>query len=502
MRMIIILISVILLPVAAFAQDTTLTVTSGGNVGIGTTTPKGKLHIYDGNLRISGGGNWLNSNFENASILFDYSGTGWGTGNRVFRVVESGGEESSFITLGGIAFFKDRVGIGTSTPGRTLVVNGDNTTVLKVNANGTNVAADLILSINDDEGWIIAHFEDSGRLDFIRQNGPSETSTPLTLAENGRVGIGTTNPLAKLHVSGVGMTIDSFSGLRGLAGSWMARFSHRDGIRLATDGDPVTDVSIYASGSIVADGSGVFVAGTVNWSDERTKKVIGRSSSKVDLDILNQIEIIDYVKIKEGNREKKVIAQQLRAVFPQAVSFMRGVVPTIFEMTHDCSYEKATELLTVTVKKEHEFAIGDEVDIYTDQKNLTQVKVKAVPSPHTFIVTADHQPNRVFVYGKWVDDVHMVDYDAVSMLNVSATQELAKRVEALEIENAQLKTQNLAFAKQGAAINVLQDKIAQLEVILQKMTAMTRINSHTTASATMPANAKHQMSMLKNETGE
>ena len=35
---------------------------------------------------------------------------------------------------------------------------------------------------------------------------------------------------------------------------------------------------------------------------------------------------------------------------------------------------------------------------------------------------------KVFVFGKQVDDFHVVDYDAVSMLNVSATQELYKLI--------------------------------------------------------------------------
>jgi hypothetical protein len=45
----------------------------------------------------------------------------------------------------------------------------------------------------------------------------------------------------------------------------------------------------------------------------------------------------------------------------------------------------------------------------------------------------------LFVFGKRVDDFLAVDYDAISMLNVSATQELARRVETLEAENTKLR---------------------------------------------------------------
>jgi uncharacterized small protein (DUF1192 family) len=47
----------------------------------------------------------------------------------------------------------------------------------------------------------------------------------------------------------------------------------------------------------------------------------------------------------------------------------------------------------------------------------------------------------VFVYGKQCLDLKSVDYDAIAMLNVSATQELAKKVDALEAENDRLRAQ-------------------------------------------------------------
>lgn len=67
----------------------------------------------------------------------------------------------------------------------------------------------------------------------------------------------------------------------------------------------------------------------------------------------------------------------------------------------------------------------------------------------TFMVTTkDVLGDKVFVYGKQCLDMKGVDYDAIAMLNVSATQELASkaitqdaRIAALEVENAKLKVQ-------------------------------------------------------------
>ena len=49
--------------------------------------------------------------------------------------------------------------------------------------------------------------------------------------------------------------------------------------------------------------------------------------------------------------------------------------------------------------------------------------------------------SKIFVYGKQVDDLLSVDYDALSVLNISATQELAKKVEVLRDENQELRTE-------------------------------------------------------------
>ncbi len=62
----------------------------------------------------------------------------------------------------------------------------------------------------------------------------------------------------------------------------------------------------------------------------------------------------------------------------------------------------------------------------------------------------------IFVYGREVKDFRTVDYEGVSMLNVSATQELARRVEALATENAELKARL-------ASLEALAEEVAKLK---------------------------------------
>jgi hypothetical protein len=61
----------------------------------------------------------------------------------------------------------------------------------------------------------------------------------------------------------------------------------------------------------------------------------------------------------------------------------------------------------------------------------------------------------VFVYGREVKDFRTVDYEAIAMLNVSATQELHRQVNVQAAEIATLKTQLAQLAD-------LQEKVAAL----------------------------------------
>ena len=69
---------------------------------------------------------------------------------------------------------------------------------------------------------------------------------------------------------------------------------------------------------------------------------------------------------------------------------------------------------------------------------------------------------KVFVYGREVDDFRTVDYQAISMLNVSATQELLKRIKALENENKKLKETNTELMGLKSKIETLERSVSLL----------------------------------------
>ncbi len=174
------------------------------------------------------------------------------------------------------------------------------------------------------------------------------------------------------------------------------------------------------------------------------KNIQGRSDSATDLLTLLGIEITDYSfkdVIGKGNRAcKKVIGQQIEKVFPQAVSKQTDAVPDIYQQA---SIRDGWVSLGTDLKK------GERVKLITE-KGETVHEVLEV-TPDKFRIDFKDEEDTVFVFGREVDDFLTVDYDAIAMLNVSATQQLKKEldqeVKALRAENAELRAANDTLAK-------------------------------------------------------
>ncbi len=236
----------------------------------------------------------------------------------------------------------------------------------------------------------------------------------LILDNAGRVGIGTDNPSkAKLEIQGSQSykmpKFDYFT----LGGSLQQDYNLQS-----------HPLSLYADNKIAAQAVMAF-------SDERIKNIQGRSDSATDLQTLLGIEITDYrykdVIGKGDAPHKKVIAQQVERVFPQAVNKHTDVIPDIYQQASfmDGWVELATDLKQ-----------GERVRLISDKTEGVHEVLEV--GKDKFRTDFKPEGDTIFVFGREVNDFGNVDYDAISMLNVSATQQIKKEMDALKAENAAL----------------------------------------------------------------
>lgn len=180
-------------------------------------------------------------------------------------------------------------------------------------------------------------------------------------------------------------------------------------------------------------------------SDRRIKKDFAASNAAGDLSSLLRLKVTNYKYkdvIGKGNTWKKgFIAQEVEEIVPDAIHTDTDIIPDIYALAQNTRLE--TGALRLTMEKPHDLKVGDKVRIMAGD-HQEDLPVTAVASATEFSLgNWNHTaPDKVFVYGREVNDFHSVDYDHLFTLNISATQELARKVEALEKENAAAKAEN------------------------------------------------------------
>ncbi|MBF9223100.1 tail fiber domain-containing protein [Hymenobacter ruricola] len=211
-------------------------------------------------------------------------------------------------------------------------------------------------------------------------------------------------------------------------------------------------VSIRATGQVVAT---QFIA----TSDERLKTVLGRSDRAADLALLNQLRITDYQmrdRAQFGEQKfKKVLAQEVEQVLPQAVSRHADFLPDVYQLASQVRAQPGDSLLTVALPTALAVpaAVGQRLKLVGPAGEvLARVARPAAVGTRALVVrdAGALAGARVFVFGLEHPDVRAVDYEALAMLNVSATQELARQVAALQRQSAALAAR-AATAEAAAA---------------------------------------------------
>jgi hypothetical protein len=464
-----------------------MTILPSGNVGIGTSTPLSLLHIKGNNeaFRIEGTSPFM-AFYNNAGVQKvlvqnsgddAYLGTSTGNSNGKLYFYLNNSEKMTILPSG-------NVGINSNNPTNKLQIGSVGATGFSTNdfavGNGTNAMAifqtnaatligastDIVLKPrNNGTGYLGINIDNpTNKLqigsmgatgfagnDFALGNGTeafgiyqTNTETQLGASKNiifkpsngnGRVGINTTTPRAPLDIATTSNPTALSSYYSYLYGnSWTGGIA-----QINTPPQTTGQASIVTTGGIY---STYFAA----YSDSRIKNIKGISNSAKDLETIKALEITDYTmkdKIQQGNKVyKKVIAQQVEKFYPQAVNKFTDVVPDIYTLAEKIIFDEECKTLTVSLLNSYDIKIGEKIEFIHEKEGKIKAEVVAVSGNSFMVKDWKYATNKVFVYGREVDDFRTVDYEAISMLGISAIQELAKKNEELASEIKKLKANN------------------------------------------------------------
>ena len=273
----------------------------------------------------------------------------------------------------------------------------------------------------------------------------------LRITSTGNVGIGTNNPSSLLHVNGVirlgtyAWHVDTSSNERFYFDATDKVIFIKGGTNTLTifkNSSDADSFTIFGNGNYSARGS------SQAWSDSRIKKDIEDINDDTALQMILAIEPKTY-KYIDGNKSKErvygFIAQQIREVIPEAVVLVDNIIPNIYK---NCICEDNKRIYIVlpqdVLGSLIRIGIGGSYKIILVESDYIEVE--------KYMESKNIPDGEQFVYGYEVNDFHTINKEYIFTLNVCATQELHRRIEA----------QSVLLKSQDDRIKDLEEKVAML----------------------------------------
>jgi hypothetical protein len=187
---------------------------------------------------------------------------------------------------------------------------------------------------------------------------------------------------------------------------------------------------------ITTNGSFSYAGTNQYWSDIRIKKEIEDINDDNALQMILAIEPKTY-KYIDGNKSKErvygFIAQQIKEVVPEAIVIQKNIIPNIYKY---CRCEENKKIYVVLPPEVE----GKLIRL----SEFGQYKIVLVEDEYIEVEkhmeSVDIPDGDNMVYGYEVDDFHTINKDYIYTLNVCATQELHRRMEAQEKRIKELET--------------------------------------------------------------
>ena len=264
----------------------------------------------------------------------------------------------------------------------------------------------------------------------------TNNSTKMIILANGYVGIGTTTPTYPLHVfSDQNVTYTGGTAFYAYTGS---------ATHTGTNTNPGA-VCIFTNGRMLASEFNAT-------SDSRIKTNIIDIDDVSALNTLRLIQPKKYNYIDTVNRSSNpvwgFIAQQVHSVLDYAVNIETDYIPNIFQTATKTVSENGDTILTVTNPITFDSHSTNKLKILSENNKYEYVTIKTKISNTQISINETLEDNNYFIYGEQINNLHVLNKDAIFTITTAAVQEidrnvteLENKVELLEQKNNQLEQQ-------------------------------------------------------------
>jgi hypothetical protein len=273
-----------------------------------------------------------------------------------------------------------------------------------------------------------------GRLSFFTRNSTSDSALAkrMMISEIGYVSMGGAHvPVCPLDVRGSG----TFGGYNN--GSYFNKDSTSTLTTFGGTNNSTTNATIRADNHMWALG---FAA----YSDERIKTNIETVCN--GLEYLRNIQprsysFIDTIK-NSSNIDYGFIAQEVKSVLPSSVFTQIEFIPSVFKVA------QVTKKLELLLDEPHKLTIGDKIKLINLRNEEFLVNVANILDYKLFSINDTScitNASSIFVYGKEVNDYHVLKKDNIYTMGISAILELDRQVELLKLENKNMTARLLSI---------------------------------------------------------
>ena len=245
-------------------STTGINITAAGNVGIGTTGPSSKLHVYNATANV---GARIETDLTDGTAVFsllndarqfDIAVRGDNSDSLIIRDQTSGLDRFAITSAG-------NVGVGTTNPDKNLVINaGAGSAFIKLTNNTAGDTGNNGLELLHDGTNAYVMNREAGFLSFRTSD-----SERLRIDASGNVGVGTASIDEKLHIetsTGSARIKVENTGANSIAGLVLQNDAQRYDVQIqGSDGDKFTVYdNTSAAHRLTIDTSGNVGIGTVN----------------------------------------------------------------------------------------------------------------------------------------------------------------------------------------------------------------------------------------------